>query len=177
MNMLARPGKSPLHAATVITPEPPGAPPQPHEQIKPTAVREQVGPSVIGAGMSVVGRLDCSGHIQIEGNVEGEVRGKGVTIGSGAVINGTVAGETVQLAGTVEGNIDAELVVLAKTARVSGDICSQTLQIEQGAFFNGNSRPGRKQTAPPRPVELSKREVPLWLQGEEALPGAVEQRF
>ena len=174
MNMLARPGKPPLHAATVSTPEPPGAPRQSHEQIRPAPVREQVGPSIIGPGMSVVGRLDCSGHIQIEGNVEGEIRGKGVTIGSGAVINGTVVGETVQLAGTIEGNIEAELVVLAKTARVSGDICSQTLQIEQGAFFSGNSRPGRKQTTPQRPIELTKREVPLWLQGEGALKGVVE---
>lgn len=174
MHMLARPGKPPLHTAPVSTAEPPSAPRQSHEQIKPAPVREQVGPSVIGAGMSVVGRLDCSGHIQIEGNVEGEVRGKGVTIGSGAVINGTVVGETVQLAGTIEGNIEAELVVLAKSARVSGDICSQSLQIEQGAFFSGNSRPGRKQTAPPRPVELSNREVPLWLHGEAALPSVVE---
>ena len=174
MNMLARPEKASLHAATVTTSEPPNDPRQSRENIRPTPVREQVGPSVIGAGMSVVGRLDCAGHVQIEGNVEGEVRGKGVTIGSGAVINGTVIGETVQLAGTIEGDIVAELVVLAKTAHVSGDICYQSLQIEQGAFFSGNSRPGRKQTAPPHPVEPSHREVPIWLQSKEALPSVVE---
>lgn len=175
MNMLARPAKAAaIPVPTVSTSDPPSAPRQPQEQIRPTPAREQVGPSVIGAGMSVVGRLDCTGHVQIEGNVEGEVRGKGVTIGSGAVINGTVVGETVQLAGTIEGNIEAGLVVLAKTARLSGDICCQSLQIEQGAFFNGNSRPGRKQTAPPHPVEVSHREVPPWLKSEEPSPNVVE---
>jgi cytoskeletal protein CcmA (bactofilin family) len=125
----------------------------------PPPVRGHNGPSVIGAGLSVIGRLDCAGDIQIEGTVEGEVRGHGVRIGSGAVVKGTVAGEIVQLAGMVEGTIEAETVILTKTACVSGDIHHRSLQIEEGAYFSGSSHPGLKQAASPSRVEVSDSEM------------------
>jgi len=146
MNVLARPGKASYQPLTDTTSASPSPPPQPVEQVTPAPApaRAQVGPSLIGAGLSVVGRLQCSGDLQIEGSVEGEVRGLGVRVGSGAVVKGTVIGEIVQLAGTIEGNIEAETVVLAKTARLTGDISYQSLQIEDGAYFSGNGRPRRK---------------------------------
>jgi cytoskeletal protein CcmA (bactofilin family) len=105
--------------------------------------------------LSIVGRLECAGDLQIEGSIEGEVRGQGVRIGNGAVVKGTVVGEIVQLSGTVEGNIEADSVILAKNAHVSGDISYQSLQIEEGAYFSGHSRPKRKETPRPALVEVS----------------------
>ena len=89
----------------------------------------------------VVGRLESAGDLQIDGKVEGDVRGQGVRIGSAAVIKGTVTGELVELSGTLDGKIEARSAVLTKTARMSGDIIHQSLQIDEGSFFNGNSRP------------------------------------
>lgn len=114
------------------------SPRQPHTLGSP---RTYAGPSIISAALTVVGRLESAGDIQIDGKVEGDVRGQGVRIGSTAVIKGTVTGELVELAGTLDGKIEARSAVLTKTARMSGDIVHQSLQIEEGSYFNGSSKP------------------------------------
>jgi cytoskeletal protein CcmA (bactofilin family) len=101
------------------------------------------GSSLISASLSVVGRLESTADIQVDGMVEGDIHGQSVKVGNGAKIKGTVSGEVVELAGTVEGKIEARSAVLGKTACVSGDIVHQSLQIDQGASFNGNSCPNK----------------------------------
>jgi cytoskeletal protein CcmA (bactofilin family) len=105
------------------------------------ASRSYAGPSIISAAVTITGRLESAGDIQIDGKVDGDVRGQAVRIGDGAVIKGTVFGELVELAGTIEGKVEAESVVLAKTARMRGDVLHRTLKIDAGAHFEGNSRP------------------------------------
>jgi cytoskeletal protein CcmA (bactofilin family) len=141
MNVLARAinGSDDVVAGPIGEPE--GASSRPQAQHTPLSSRPHAGPSLIGAALSVVGRLESAGDIQVDGTVEGEIRGQAVRIGSGAVIKGTVFAEIVELSGTIEGKIDARSAFLAKTARMSGDIVYQSLQIDQGARFNGNSRP------------------------------------
>lgn len=144
MNVLARINSGHNHpAVSDLVKEPPGAPSPPVRAREHTlgTPRTYAGPSIISAALTVVGRLECAGDIQIDGKVEGDIRGQGVRIGSSAVIKGTVTGELVELAGTLEGKIEARSAVLAKTARMSGDILHQSLQIEEGSYFNGSSRP------------------------------------
>lgn len=99
------------------------------------------GPSIISSALTIVGRLESAGDIQVDGKVEGDVRGQQVRIGSTAVVKGTVSGELVELSGTLEGKIEARSAVLSRTARMSGDVHHQSLQIEEGCYFNGASRP------------------------------------
>jgi cytoskeletal protein CcmA (bactofilin family) len=141
MNILARHSKIDLPVIVPVPQSPPVAAPRPQAQHSPISVRPQVGPSVISAGLTVTGRLESAGDIQIDGKVEGDICGQVVRIGSGAVIKGTVFGEIVESAGTIEGKIEARSAVLMGTARMSGDIVHQSLQIGQGAYFSGNSRP------------------------------------
>ena len=155
MNVLARPGKASVHGPIDTTAEVPSVSRAAQDQVTPPPARAQVGPSLIGAGLTVVGRLDCAGDLQIEGRVDGEVRAQGVRIGSGAAVKGTVFGEIVQVAGTIEGNIEAESVILARTARVGGDIFYRSLQIEEGAYFSGTCHPRRKEAALPQRAEFS----------------------
>jgi cytoskeletal protein CcmA (bactofilin family) len=117
-----------------------GSPEQHHQ----TSPGSNAGPSLISAALIVIGQLESAGDIQIDGKVEGDIHGRMVRIGSGAVIKGTVFGEGVELAGTIEGKIEARAVVLTTTARMSGDIFHQSLQIDKGAFFDGISRPHHK---------------------------------
>ena len=155
MNVLSRSTKATYQPLAETTSEAASTPRPAPEQVTPPPSRAHVGPSLIGAGLSIIGRLECAGDLQIEGSIEGEVRGQGVRIGSAAVVKGSVFGEIVQLAGTVEGNIEGHSVILAKTAHVSGDICYHSLQIEEGAYFSGQSRPKRKETARPALFEVS----------------------
>jgi len=146
MNVLARINSGSTQP-TVPEPvkEPPSVPstatgtPRPQHTLG--SPRTYAGPSIISAALVVIGRLESAGDIQIDGKVEGDVRGQGVRIGNSAVIKGTVTGELVELSGTLEGKIEARSAVLTKTARMSGDIIHQSLQIEEGSYFNGSSRP------------------------------------
>jgi cytoskeletal protein CcmA (bactofilin family) len=96
--------------------------------------------SVISADLKVVGNLICQGAVQIDGQVEGDIDTKQLTIGEQARISGTVKAETIRVAGTVEGELSANTVVLLKTARVTGDIVHKDLAIETGAYLEGNVR-------------------------------------
>ena len=155
MNILARHSRIDLPVTAPVPVPPPVAVPRPQAQHSPISARPHAGPSIISAALSVTGRLESAGDIQIDGKVEGDIRGQVVRIGSTAVIKGTVFGEVVESAGTIEGKIEARSAVLMGTARMSGDIVHQSLQIGQGAYFNGNSRPHAKAEKTARPVEVA----------------------
>lgn len=98
-------------------------------------------PSLIAAGLKVKGNLESAGEIQVDGTVEGDVRGKIVTVGVDAVVKGSVLGDSVNIAGTIEGKVEAMAVNVRKTARMTGDIIHETLQIDSGAYVDGHCSP------------------------------------
>ncbi|MDE2629494.1 MAG: polymer-forming cytoskeletal protein, partial [Alphaproteobacteria bacterium] len=79
--------------------------------------------------------------IQLDGQIDGDVRGVSIKVGSNAKVKGSVYGETVELAGTIEGKIEAKKVVLTRSAHMSGDVIHQDITIESGAFIDGHCRP------------------------------------
>ncbi len=97
--------------------------------------------SVISKALKITGQLESSEDIQIDGQIEGDVRGVNVKIGQNAKVKGTVYGDEVELAGTVEGKIESKKVVVAGTARMTGDILHQDIKIESGAYVSGNLKP------------------------------------
>jgi cytoskeletal protein CcmA (bactofilin family) len=112
-------------------------------------------PSIISPDLRINGDMVCSGDIQIDGWVEGDIQSRNVTVGEGATVHGAVQAENVKICGIVNGQIRADNVVLEKTARVTGDILHKSLSIEQGAFLEGmckriDSSPGA--AIEPRPL-------------------------
>ena len=97
--------------------------------------------SVISKALKITGQLESTEDIQIDGEIDGDVRGVGVKIGNNAKVKGNVYGDEVELAGTVEGKIEARKVVLTRTAHMSGDVIHQDITIESGAFIDGHCRP------------------------------------
>jgi cytoskeletal protein CcmA (bactofilin family) len=97
--------------------------------------------SVISKALKITGQLESSEDIQIDGQIDGDVRGVYVKVGQNAKVKGTVYGEEVELAGTVEGKIEAKKVVLSSTAHMSGDVVHQDIRIESGAFIDGHCKP------------------------------------
>jgi cytoskeletal protein CcmA (bactofilin family) len=98
-------------------------------------------PSIISKSLKITGQLESSEDIQVDGEVEGDIRGLSVKVGSGATVTGSVYGEVVELSGTVNGKIEARQVVLTGTARMSGDVIHKDIQIDSGAYLNGSCRP------------------------------------
>jgi len=103
--------------------------------------------SVISRALKITGQLESTEDIQIDGEIEGDVRAVNVKVGNNAKIKGGVYGEQVELAGTVEGKIEAKKVVLTATAHMSGDVVHQELKIDSGAYINGHCRPDFGKTA------------------------------
>lgn len=94
-------------------------------------------PSIISLDLKIVGNLESSGDIQIDGNVVGDIDSRLVTVGQEALIEGAITAETVRVSGTVDGQIKAKSVSLERTAKVTGDIIHESLTMEAGARFEG----------------------------------------
>ncbi len=94
-------------------------------------------PSIISPDLRINGDMVCSGDIQIDGWVEGDIQSRNVVVGEGATVHGAVQAENVRICGIVNGQVRADNVTLEKSARVTGDILHKSLSIEQGAFLEG----------------------------------------
>jgi cytoskeletal protein CcmA (bactofilin family) len=90
--------------------------------------------------MKIVGAIESSGDIQIDGIIEGDVTSRTLTVSDSASVRGSVSADTVRVAGTVKGGISAKSVTLTRSAKVEGDIVHEALAIESGASFEGQCR-------------------------------------
>jgi cytoskeletal protein CcmA (bactofilin family) len=149
--MFTRPDKpsdsSPTAAATPADKEN-ASMSSPSEPKRPQAVAQTIpaaslaaGPSLISKALKITGQLESSEDIQIDGEIEGDVRAVTVRVGPGAKVKGTVYGEQVELAGTIDGKIEARKVVLAGSARMSGDVVHEDITIHSGAYISGHCKP------------------------------------
>jgi len=143
-------------------PEQPATPapvtPRPQAHAQPVAPSQAPSVSHISKALKITGQLESTEDIQIEGEIDGDVRAVSVKVGANAKVKGTVRGDEVQVSGQVEGKIEAKKVVLTRTARMSGDVVHQDITIESGAFIDGHCRPEFGKAASPlaKPVAASK---------------------
>ena len=97
--------------------------------------------SLISKALKITGELESTEDIQIDGQIDGDVRGVGVKIGQNAKVKGTVYGDEVELSGAIEGKIESKKVILGGTARMTGDVWFQDIKIKSGAYISGNLKP------------------------------------
>lgn len=100
-------------------------------------------------GQSVRRDLDFDGTVQIDGSVEGRVRGDRVLVTAHATVDGPVQGKTVRIDGTVNGPIDGDTIILAPTACVKGNVNYKSLTIVSGASVFGLCRDQRQSAVAP----------------------------
>lgn len=94
--------------------------------------------SILSADLLITGNLKTTGDIQVEGQVEGDIRAHLLTVGEGATIKGEIIADDVVVNGRVIGRVRGLKVRLTSTARVEGDIIHKTIAIESGAHFEGS---------------------------------------
>jgi cytoskeletal protein CcmA (bactofilin family) len=92
----------------------------------------------LAAAHKIVGSVSAEGLVEVNGQIEGDVRCTSLLISSTAQIVGSVVAENVVVNGKVEGPIQGGDVVLKSKAHVVGDIRHQSLTIEKGAYFDGH---------------------------------------
>jgi len=78
--------------------------------------------------------------MQIDGEVQGDIRATNLIIGERARITGTIVADEAIIRGQVMGSIRSKRVMLQSSSHVEGDVYHQSLAIEQGAYFEGRSR-------------------------------------
>lgn len=97
-------------------------------------------PSIISAGLTIVGNLRCDGELQIDGAVDGDIISNNLVIGKNAVVTGHIEANNILIKGRVNGLIRARIVELAPDAEVVGDIVHEELSIQNGASLEGHCR-------------------------------------
>ena len=110
----------------------------PSKSLGPSA--SKMVPSIIGEDLTIRGNVTCKGEIQIDGEIEGDIRCSSLLLGDKSKVTGGVAAEDVIVRGHIVGSISGLRITLQAQSVVEGDIFAQSLAIEQGAFFEGKSR-------------------------------------
>jgi cytoskeletal protein CcmA (bactofilin family) len=104
----------------------------------------EAGLSVIASGMKIVGDIESTGVVKIEGTVEGAVRGaRQLLLGRQGTVHGDIRAQEVVIGGTVVGTIVAEeRVEIQGTSSVQGDIHTKSIVVLEGGVINGTVRMG-----------------------------------
>ncbi|MET0182257.1 MAG: polymer-forming cytoskeletal protein [Caulobacterales bacterium] len=97
--------------------------------------------SIIANGVKIIGTIEAeAAELQVDGEIEGNVRGGAVTVGDTGMVKGDIVSESVTVHGRIEGSVRARKVQLMRNAHVLGDIVHQSLSVEMGAVFEGQCR-------------------------------------
>ena len=99
--------------------------------------RGSLGPSIITGEVVIDGHLLSGGELQIDGEINGDVRARAVVIDVNGIVHGEVAAEDVIVRGRIIGPIRGLHVHILKGAHVEGDVLNETISIENGAFLDG----------------------------------------
>jgi cytoskeletal protein CcmA (bactofilin family) len=104
----------------------------------------EAGLSVIASGMKIVGDIESTGVVKIEGVVEGAIRGaRQLLLGRQGTVHGDIRAQEVVIGGTVIGTIVAdERVEIQGTSSVQGDIHTKSIVVLEGGVINGTVRMG-----------------------------------
>ena len=120
-----------------MKPNDPAVPARANE-FAPATTKAKPSASILSSDLTIVGNLKTTGDIQVEGNVEGDIRAHLLTIGETATVKGEVIADDVIINGRIVGRVRGLKVRLSATARVEGDIIHKTIAIESGAHFEGS---------------------------------------
>ncbi|MDQ6672447.1 MAG: polymer-forming cytoskeletal protein [Chloroflexota bacterium] len=112
--------------------------------------------SLIGEHTSFEGTLKTDGAIRLLGSIQGEIESKStIIVEEKAQVTARLTGAQVTISGHVDGQIFcAGRVEIRPTGHVTGEICAGALIVQEGAYFDGNSKmattatPGSNNTTP-----------------------------
>ena len=103
--------------------------------------KDALSVSTIGGDLTITGNVTSKGEIQLDGHVHGDVHCVALVLGENSNVEGNVTADDVAIRGRLVGSVKALRVTLQSTAHVEGDLTYESLAIEQGAYFDGKSRP------------------------------------
>ncbi|MCC5975963.1 MAG: polymer-forming cytoskeletal protein [Rubellimicrobium sp.] len=106
--------------------------------LRPAVSKAKPPASILSSDLHIKGNIKTTGDVQIEGQVDGDIRAHLLTVGEGATVKGELVADDVVINGRIIGRVRGLKVRLTSTARVEGDIIHKTIAIESGAHFEGS---------------------------------------
>jgi cytoskeletal protein CcmA (bactofilin family) len=104
--------------------------------VQQAVIRDDV-PSIIAADLRIVGNLICSGSIEIEGEIEGNVSCGRVSVRRTGAIKGDVAADEIHVDGEIRGLVKGKSVTITESGRVIGMVVYESLAIKDGGYIEG----------------------------------------
>lgn len=95
--------------------------------------------SIVSAGTTLTGDIECTGILKVEGRIDGSVRrARQVMLAKEGTIQGDVTAQEVVVGGVIHGNVTAlDRLELQTTAVVNGEIATKSIIVMEGARING----------------------------------------
>jgi cytoskeletal protein CcmA (bactofilin family) len=94
-------------------------------------------PTIISKDSKIEGNIYCNGIIEIEGIVNGIIKGNSIIIREDGFIEGEIIAESLNIRGKFDGSIKARSISISSKAKVTGDINYGSLCVEDGASIDG----------------------------------------
>ncbi len=103
------------------------------------ANRGEAALTIIAVGTRLIGELECSGVVKVEGTVVGSVRSdRQILVARGGTVEGDMGAPEVVVGGVVQGGVTgADRVEVQTGAAVHGDITTRRLVVQEGGEVNG----------------------------------------
>lgn len=117
--------------------------------------------AVIGSNMVIIGKVQSSEDLYVDGEVRGtlEVENCRLTIGPNGKAHAGAKAREVEVMGRIDGDVETvEKILIRKGGELVGDIKAAGIVIEDGAYFKGSidivrrSESPAKETRAPQPA-------------------------
>jgi len=103
---------------------------------EPSKVEE--GRLIIGAGVILKGNIECCRTLEVNGEVEAEIKCDQLVINEGGMLKGSVTAKTAEISGSLSGIARIqEKVMIRSTGRFSGNLTYGGIRIEMGGLARG----------------------------------------
>ena len=98
--------------------------------------------SVIGKDNAFSGEFRSNGHLRIDGDYKGVIKGYGVVlVGQNGRIVGDIYAQMVRIGGKIKGNVYAlDRVDILSTGKLIGDLYTKKCQADEGMIFTGQAK-------------------------------------
>ena len=139
--------ETPVEVPPYVAPRPPPSPVRSVEVPRPVPSTVKGGESILAAGLTIEGKIECNGNIRVAGRFQGNVKVTGeLTVEPGASINGEVAADTVLVGGEIQGHIVAiSRVEFKESGVLIGDLKAGSLTVAAGSKMRGKVEFGWKE--------------------------------
>lgn len=94
-------------------------------------------PTIISHDLRIEGEITSTGLIEIEGNINGTIKGNSIILREGCFVEGTIIAESISIRGKFDGTIRAKNIDITNKAKVTGTIEYGSLCVEDGASIDG----------------------------------------